>query len=243
MKQKIKLKIVKIIILILAVLIIIGVISNLFPIIKDLNTKEGQIAFKEIISNSKIEGFLILFVLQIVQIIFAFIPGEPIEILAGVCFGSLWGTIFIMISIFISTLVIYLLVKRWGKKFIVLFFSEESINKIENSKLLKNKKKIEIITIILFLIPGTPKDLLVYIGGLLPIKEVRFLMIATLLRFPSVLSSTIAGDNLIEGRWIISLIAYIVTFLLTFLFIIIFNRFDKDKITDDVIKSIKEKEL
>lgn len=243
MKQKTKQKIVKIIILILAVLIIIGVISNLFPIIKDLNTKEGQIAFKEIISNSKIEGFLILFVLQIVQIIFAFIPGEPIEILAGVCFGSLWGTIFIMISIFISTLVIYLLVKRWGKKFIALFFSEESINKIENSKLLKNKKKIEIIMIILFLIPGTPKDLLVYIGGLLPIKEARFLMIATLLRFPSVLSSTIAGDNLIEGRWIISLIAYIVTFLLTFLFIIIFNRFDKDKITDDVIKSIKEKEL
>ena len=47
---------------------------------------------------------------------------------------------------------------------------------------------------------GTPKDLLVYIAALLPIKPFRFILISTFARFPSVISSTFAGDNLIEGN-------------------------------------------
>ena len=44
--------------------------------------------------------------------------------------------------------------------------SKEKINKIQNSKLFKNPKKIEYIMLILFFIPGTPKDLLTYIAGM-----------------------------------------------------------------------------
>ena len=94
--------------------------------------------------------------------------------------------------------------------------------------------------IILFLIPGTPKDLLVYIGGLLPIKTSRFLAISTLLRFPSIISSTIAGANIIEGQWKAGILAYIITFAITFIVIFIINKLDKNKVTESVIKSMKE---
>ena len=96
---------------------------------------------------------------------------------------------------------------------------------------------------LLFLIPGTPKDLLVYIGGLLPIKTPRFLALSTLLRFPSIISSTIAGDNLLKGQWKISALAYVITFIITFVVIYIVNKFDKNKVTEDVIKSVKNKEM
>ena len=110
---------------------------------------------------------------------------------------------------------IYFLIAKLGKKVLENFMSKEKIDKIENSKFLKNTRRLEIIMLLLFFIPGTPKDLLVYIGALLPIKPIRFIMISTFARFPSIISSTMVGDNITNGEWTISLIIYGVTFLIT----------------------------
>lgn len=243
MKKSTKIKIIKLIILVSLVLLITGLTIYFLPILKNLNTQEGQLQFKEKVNQSKILGFLILLGLEIAQIILAVLPGEPVEVLAGICFGTFWGTIFLMFSIFITTVLIYVLVKKNGKKFICEFFSKEQVEKIENSKMFQDEKKIEMVMILLFLIPGTPKDLFVYIGGLLPIKSSRFIAIATLLRFPSIISSTIAGNNLLGGKWQVSILAYVITFLITFLIIFIINKCDKNKISEEVIESIKNKEI
>ena len=95
------------------------------------------------------------------------------------------------------------------------------------------------IMIILFLIPGTPKDLLSYIGGLLPIKPLRFILISTFARFPSVVSSTIAGENLVTGNPHITAVSYIVSFILTAAILILVNIFDKDKQTTETLKALK----
>ena len=58
----------KIIMLLLVVAIIAAIICYLFPVIKNLSTQEGQVAFKEKVSNSGILGFLMLFGLQFAQI-------------------------------------------------------------------------------------------------------------------------------------------------------------------------------
>lgn len=238
-----KAKMLKLIALILIVTILLIATIYSIPIIKEINTTEGQAQFKEKITQSGIIGVLILFGLELAQVVLAILPGEPIEILAGICFGPIWGTIFLMVSVFIITCIIYFLVKKYGKNFIYEFFPKEKVNKLENSKLFKDPKKIEMVMIILFLMPGTPKDLLVYIGGLLPIKSSRFIAISTLLRFPSIISSTIAGDNIIEGQWKVSILAYAITFLITFMVIFIVNKLDKNKLTEDVIKSIKNNEI
>lgn len=93
--------------------------------------------------------------------------------------------------------------------------------------------------ILLFLIPGTPKDLLVYIGGLLPIRPWRFILISTFARFPSVISSTIAGANLAMGEWQNMIWVYGITFLITGIIIGVINIFDKDKTTKDALETIK----
>lgn len=240
MKKLNKAKMLKLIALILIIAILAIATIYMMPIIKQINTPEGQEEFKAKITNSGITGILILFGLELAQIVLAILPGEPIEILAGICFGPIWGTIFLMISVFIVTCIIYFLVKKFGRDFIYEFFPKEKVNKFENSKLFKDEKKIELVMIILFLIPGTPKDLLVYIGGLLPIKTSRFLAISTLLRFPSIISSTIAGANIIEGQWKAGILAYIITFAITFIVIFIINKLDKNKVTESVIKSMKE---
>lgn len=239
MSKEKKFKIIQIVSAIIVVAIFIGLTIYLFPIIKNLATEEGQIAFKEKIDSSGIYGFLILFGLQIAQILLVILPGEPLEILAGMCYGPVGGTLFVLFSNLVTTVIIYFLVVKFGKKLLYLFFGKDKIEKIENSKVFKNTKTIEKILIVLFLITGTPKDLLTYIGGLLPIKPVKFILIATFCRFPSVISSTIAGSHISNGNIMMMIIVYVVTFALTAIGMFIFDKVDKDKVTKEAIEIIK----
>lgn len=241
MKEKMskKTKIFKIILLLVVVAIAIAVTVYLIPVVKELGTPEGQNAFKERISNSGFLGVLMLFGLQFAQIFLFIIPGEPIEILAGVCYGSIWGTVFIMISAAIISAFIYLLVHKLGRQFIYDFVSKDRIEKIENSKVFQNPKTIRFLIFILFFIPGTPKDLLTYISALLPIKPMEFIIISTIARFPSVISSTWVGSSLLEGNWKFSLIIYGVTFFIVAIVVLIMRKLDKNKITEEAMRTIK----
>lgn len=232
-------KIFKIMVAILVIAIIIGIIVYLIPIIKKLTKPEGQLLFKEKIDQFGIFGIVILFGLQLAQIFLIILPGEPIEIFIGMCYGTLLGTTFITISAAIITALIVLVVKKFGRKFVYEFCPQEKIEKIENSKMFKNHKRLEWIMIILFLLPGTPKALLVYVGALLPIDPYKFIIISTLARFPSVISSTLAGSNLLVGNWHLSIAVYLLTFAIVGSAIFIINKFDKSKAVEDVIESIK----
>lgn len=234
-----KTKIFKLVLLGIVLAIAIAVTAYLIPVIRELGTPEGQQAFQTRINDSGFLGVLMLFGLQFAQIFLFIIPGEPIEILAGVCYGSIWGTVFIMVSAAIISAFIYILVHKLGRKFIYDFVSKEKIEKIENNKVFQNPKTIRFLIFILFFIPGTPKDLLTYIAALLPIKPMEFIIISTIARFPSVISSTWAGASLLEGNWKASLLIYGVTFLIVAIVVIIMRRFDKDKITDEAIRTIK----
>ena len=243
MSRKSKVKIFKIILLILVIAIIAGIIIYLMPLFKNISTIEGQLKFKQKIEDSGFLGLLMLFGLQFAQIFLIIIPGEPIEIIAGMCYGPFYGSLFVTISAFIISSIIIISVRKLGRKFVYSFCDEEKVKKIESSKLMQNPKKIEWIMIILFLIPGTPKDLLVYIAGLLPIKPLRFVLISTFARLPSVISSTIAGDRLMSGDIKMIFASYIITFILVGIVIFIVSKFDKTKTTEEALNLFKDDKM
>ena len=119
----------------IAVLICIAVIILLIPFAKLLYTEEGR----ELV-NIKIKSFgslapIVFISIEILQIVVAFIPGAPLEILSGVLFGGIWGLVFCLIGIFIGTTIVFYLVKRFGKPLVYRMFSKE---KLENNRLLSN---------------------------------------------------------------------------------------------------------
>lgn len=230
----------KYILLVLVIALIVGLMVYLVPVMKNLSTPEGQLEFKNQVEEMGFLGFLALFGLQFAQIFLIILPGEPMEILAGMCYGGIGGTIFITISACVISSLIFFAVRKFGRKFVYSFCSKERIDKIENSKLFQNPKKIEWIMLLLFVIPGTPKDLLVYIAGLLPLKPLRFILISTFARLPSVVSSTFAGGSIVAGNWTHSIAIYAVTFLLVGIFIFVVNKFDKDKTAEKAMKVMKD---
>ena len=116
MSRKTKIQVFKIILAILVLALFIGIAIYLFPVMKNLATLEGQVEFKNKVENSGIVGLLLLFGLQVAQIFLIIVPGEPIEILAGMCYGGFWGTIFIMVSAFITSTTIFSLVRKFQKE-------------------------------------------------------------------------------------------------------------------------------
>ena len=239
MEDKKRISFIKIILLIFVVIACSGLIAYLLPVMKNLSTHEGQIAFKQKIDDSGILGFVILLGLQFAQIFLVIVPGEPLEILAGMCYGAIGGTVFILFSVALSTAIVFGLVRKYGKKFIYQSFDQKKIDKIEKSKIFQNPKKIEFILAMCFAITGAPKDILVYIGGLLPIKPIRFILISTFCRLPSIVSSTIVGEYFSEGNWKVSMIVYGITFALTILTFGIIRIFDKEKLTEKALDELK----
>ncbi len=180
----------------------------MWPWIMSLMQEEGRDALKARVSQMGFGGWLLLLGIQILQIIVAILPGEPVEVIAGYLFGT-WGGLFTcLLGILIGTVLVFLLVKVFKEKFITLFVSRE---KLESFRFLKNEARLESVTFILFLIPGTPKDVLTYAVGLTRINPVRFFIIATLARIPSVVTSTWAGASIMNENWALTIAIFAAT--------------------------------
>lgn len=142
------------------------------------------------------------------QVVIAVIPGEPLEIGAGYAFGAVWGTILCLLGTVIGSTVVFLVVKKWGIKVLNLFFSSE---KIKNLKFLQNERRLNLLAFILFFIPGTPKDILTYVFALTDIKLGHWLLLTTVARIPSVITSTIGGSALGEQNYSFAIIVFVIT--------------------------------
>lgn len=236
MTRKQKFKALKITLTVLIVVVLLIFFWSLAPFMIGLSTEEGQIAFKGRIQSLGFLGLLLLLGLQILQMLLVVLPGEPFEVLAGMCYGAWGGCLFITVSVFVTTTIIFFTVRKLGEKYLYNFFHKEKVDKVMKSKLLKNPRNLEMILCVLFFLPATPKDLFVYIGGLLPIKPLRFILISTFVRLPSVITSTMVGANISNGNWKMSLLIYAITFILAMLCIYLVSLKDKNKEFINIIK-------
>ena len=136
--------------------------------------------------------------INIVQVLLAFLPGEPVELASGYAFGFWEGTALCLVASGLATSAIYWATRRWGWKLVGLFFDRSLFDCFS---WLKSAKRLELIMLIVFLIPGTPKDFLTYFAGLTNMRFLPVVLIATFGRIPSIVTSTIAASAVGSGNW------------------------------------------
>lgn len=142
----------------------------------------------------------VVFVLaNMAQIVFAFLPGEPLELGAGYAFGFWEGTLWCLVASALGTAAVMLLVRTFGMRIVGLFFSPE---KIMSMKWLQDSRRFELLLFLCFLIPGTPKDLLTYVAGLGTSSVGRIVALTTVGRIPSVITSTLAAGAFGDGNYL-----------------------------------------
>jgi len=148
---------------------------------------------------------------QVLQVVIAVIPGEPVQIAGGYIFGTLWGTVYSTLGITIGYIIVFICVKLFGFPLVKKFVSKKEFEKFST---LINSPKLETTIFLLFLIPGTPKDILVYIAGLTPIRPVLFFIIITFARFPAMLGSSYIGAKIESSQYFIAISVSIVASIL-----------------------------
>lgn len=122
-------------------------------------------------------GPLIFIFLQIVQVVLPIIPGGA-SCLAGVLlFGSVYGFIYNYVGMVIGSMVVFLLARKYGIRFVKKICDEKTVDKYVGYI---RKKKFEKIFIICILLPGFPDDLLCYVAGVSKLTFKRFLIILLL---------------------------------------------------------------
>lgn len=186
------------------VVVIIMILATMYflPVISKLSNENYRIQFKEKIDSMGIKGVIFVLILQVLQIIVAVVPGQPMEIVSGMLYGTWGGMLLCLVGIFIGTALVFYIVRKVGTSFIQLFFSPEKIDELRKSKVFRNPAKFELLLFIVFVIPVIPKDIFIYLGGISPVRPKRFLAIATIARIPGLFITVFAGNKLSEGSFI-----------------------------------------
>lgn len=185
-----------------------------WPFIKELRDPEYREAFGSWVRSLGFKGVLILFGIQVLQIIVAIIPGGPIQLAAGAAYGAFGGLAIIVAGCAFTSSLIFFMVRRFGLPLLRRFFGEKDL---AAWMFLKDDRKVSRLVFILFLIPGTPKDLLTWLTPLTGLSLPQFVVLSTLARIPAILSSTVMGDSMIQGNWVLSVTIFVVIALVGFL--------------------------
>ena len=224
----------------IAVFLLVLVLLTIFvggPIIKTIG---DPASFRVWIDARGIWGKLLFIGLLILQVAVAFIPGEPFELAAGYAFGAVWGTILVWIGLALGTTVVFLFVRKVGIKAVEVFFPRERINSL---KYLKDEKALNAAAFVLFLIPGTPKDLLTYAAGLTKIRLLPWVVLTSIARIPSIVTSTISGNALGMQNYTLAIIVYAATALVSGICFFFYQRAHQKRALEEAAKALAAQPL
>lgn len=169
-----------------------------------LTRQDARDAFAAYVQQSGWTGLAAFLGLQVLQVVVAFLPGEPLELMAGALYGTWGGLVVCMVGLLIGSVLVYSVVRLLGA-------SRVDPALLHRYRFLRDDQHVYAFLFLLYFIPGTPKDMLLYIGPFLPVRSTLFFAIALMARIPSVITSTYAGAHLMRGDWRTSLVVFAVT--------------------------------
>ena len=159
---------------------------------------------------------LAFILLQIVQVVVAPIPGGAIEFIGGYLFGVGAGFLYSMVGLLLGSSLAFGLARIFEKWAVEKFVSEQTRKKFDY--LIGHEGVI--LSFLLFLIPGFPKDALCYILGLTPMHWGIFLIISTIGRVPGTMMATLQGAKAFDHQYKIFFILMGVSVLVILVFYI-----------------------
>lgn len=210
------------------------VMDRLYAGEKGVELLETLQTYQKQLSGFGIWSYPIMVVVQILQMLLALIPGGPLAFLLGFMFGTIGGAVVGTIGNIIGTVMIVWAVNRFGMKFVNMFCDSKGFEKLT---FLHDPHKRDLLIFILFLIPGSPKDLITFFAPFTKAKPMRIVVLATVGRLPALILSTAIGATLAEGNIWRTVMLITVTILVVgvsiFLKDMVMNRKPAETASDD----------
>lgn len=193
--------------IVLAIALVIALCVVLFPYMKKLEESKWLTDILTRITDffadtGVIVNIIALTVLQILQMLLALIPGAPIAVAMGVAFGTFWGTVLNIVSTVLGTWLIVWCVEKFGMKFVNKFMNSKGFEKLT---FLHTASKRNLLLFLLFLVPGTPKDLITFFAPFTGASS-KTIVIASLARIPSIILMVMVGSSLSSNQLAVTVV-------------------------------------
>lgn len=212
--------IVNIVAAVILLAVFVGIFIYFYDEIQWLGTQEGREDFIEKLRGTGVLGVIILTLIQILQVVVAFIPGEVVELASGALYGVFGGLVLCLVGLNIGTLIIFGLVRLLGGAYV-----RENVSKKQYKylQILNDPNRALVALFFIFLIPGIPKDILIYFIPLTRVKMWKFMIVSSVARIPSIVSSTFTAEAALRGDYLSAGIIFGV-FLVLGVLGVIFNK-------------------
>jgi uncharacterized membrane protein YdjX (TVP38/TMEM64 family) len=157
-------------------------------------------------------GPVIFILIQILQVIFAPIPGEATGLIGGFLFGTVKGFLYSSIGLTAGSWVNFSIGRFLGEHYVRKVIPKAKLDRMDKMV----RRQGTVVLFILFVIPGFPKDYLCLFLGLSTLPLRVFLVIVGIGRMPGTLLLSLQGAYVFEHRY--GLFALIMGFCLIIIF-------------------------
>jgi uncharacterized membrane protein YdjX (TVP38/TMEM64 family) len=174
--------------------------------------------------KEKIEGFItsygdgigapaIFIIVQVLQVLFAPVPGEASGFIGGYLFGTTKGFIYSSIGLTIGSWINFLIGRFLGEHYVRKFIPARQLNRFDT--IIKHQGVIAVF--ILFVFPGFPKDSLCFFLGFSAIPIKLFMIFSSIGRMPGTFMLSLQGALLLEQSYEMFALILVICVVLIFI--------------------------
>jgi uncharacterized membrane protein YdjX (TVP38/TMEM64 family) len=145
---------------------------------------------------------LAFILIQALQVVFAPIPGEATGFIGGYLFGAPLGLLYSIIGLTLGSAGAFLIARWLEEHYVKRWIPTEILQKFD----FLMERQGALVSFILFIFPGFPKDFLCFVLGLSRMPFKLFLLICTVGRIPGTLMLNLQGAKVYQGDYYSTLI-------------------------------------
>ncbi len=188
--------------------IIAGVILILMILMRESIWQNLSSFYNLLADRDRIRDFIVSFGwgaplvfmgIQILQVIFAPVPGEATGFIGGYLFGVLQGFIYSSAALAVGSWINFWIGRFLGVRFVRKMIPAEKFQKFDSML----KRQGVVVVFLLFVFPGFPKDYLCLFLGLSTLPLKLFLLLAAVGRMPGTFLLSLQGAYLFEGNYLL----------------------------------------
>lgn len=150
--------------------------------------------------------------IQILQVVFAPIPGEATGVIGGFLFGAFKGCLYSTIALTVGSLINFGIGRFLGKHWVRKIVPSHRLARFDD--IIRHQGVL--VVFILFLIPGFPKDYLCLVIGVSTMPMRVFLILAGIGRIPGTLMLSLQGALVFEKNYFVFCIVVVINLLIVF---------------------------
>lgn len=202
-----------------ALVFVVLLIGLMFFLLSGGNIKIIQEVFKKDVTKEEVresleqfgwKGYITLGILSMLQVVFTFLPAEPVQVISGLSFGLWKGGLVCLSGVFLGNTIIYILYKIYGERLTEYFEQNLEVD----FEAARKSSMVAVIILILYFLPAIPYGLICLFAASLDLKYPKYILLTTLGSIPSIFIGVGLGHIAIATSWLISVLVFVALIVL-----------------------------